>query len=155
LARVRAEGGQRADAGARGDQAARRRAEGGRRAGGGRDRRRGQRPAVRHRGPAERRALVPRRRARQGDLRGTMSRRRVGVAAGVLASGGAAAGALAVPALAAAPKPVVQKDPAGDVNGPLDLRQFVLARGTDGRLRVSLTLNAYWDADDLLSDSGP
>jgi hypothetical protein len=66
-----------------------------------------------------------------------------------------AAGALAVPALAAAPKPVVEKDAAGDVNGKLDLRQVVLARGTDGRLRVSLTLAAAWDADDLLSDSGP
>lgn len=66
-----------------------------------------------------------------------------------------AAGPLAVPALAAAPKPVVQKDAAGDVNGPLDLRQVTLARGTDGRLRVSLTLAGAWDADDLLSDSGP
>lgn len=80
-----------------------------------------------------------------------MSPRRA-LAAGVVALGAAA---LAVPALAAAPKPVVQKDPAGDVNGPLDLRQVTLARGTDGRLRVSLTLAGTWDADDLLSDSGP
>jgi hypothetical protein len=63
--------------------------------------------------------------------------------------------AAAAPALAAAPKPVVQKDAAGDVSGPLDLRQVTLARGTDGRLRVSLTLADAWDADDLLADSGP
>jgi hypothetical protein len=66
-----------------------------------------------------------------------------------------AAGALAAPALAAAPAPVVVKDAAGDVNGKLDLRQVVLARGADGRIRVSLTLAAAWTADDLLSDSGP
>lgn len=62
---------------------------------------------------------------------------------------------LAAPAVAAAPKPVVQKDAAGDVNGKLDLRQLVLARGTDGRVRASFTLAESWDADDLLSDSGP
>jgi hypothetical protein len=75
--------------------------------------------------------------------------RRAAVAIAVLSP------ALAAPALAAAPKPVVQKDAAGDVNGKLDLRQVVLARGTDGRLRVSLTLAGAWDADDLLSDDGP
>lgn len=82
------------------------------------------------------------------------SRRRLAVAV-PLALAATAAGALAVPALAAAPKPVVEKDAAGDVSGPLDLRQFVLARGTDGRLRVSLTLAGTWDGGDLLSDSGP
>lgn len=75
--------------------------------------------------------------------------RRAAVATAVLSL------ALVAPALAAAPKPVVQKDAAGDVNGKLDLRQVVLARGTDGRLRVSLTLAESWDADDLLSDDGP
>ncbi|HET6507718.1 MAG TPA: hypothetical protein VFG42_13085 [Baekduia sp.] len=87
-----------------------------------------------------------------------MSRRRIGVPLAALA----AAGALAVPALAAAPpspspspKPIVQKDAAGDVSGKLDLRQVVLARGTDGRIRVSLTLASAWDGDDLLSDDGP
>jgi hypothetical protein len=79
--------------------------------------------------------------------------RRLGLTAALALA--VAGGALAVPALAAAPKPVVQKDAAGDVNGKLDLRQVVLARGTDGRLRVSLTLAEAWDADDLLSDSGP
>lgn len=79
--------------------------------------------------------------------------RRRAIAAGVAALGAAA---LAVPAPAAAPpKPVVQKDAAGDVNGKLDLRQFVLARGSDGRIRASLTLGESWDAEDLLSDSGP
>jgi hypothetical protein len=80
-----------------------------------------------------------------------MRRRRLGLPLALVA----VAGALAVPALAAAPKPVVEKDAAGDVNGKLDLRQVVLARGTDGRVRVSMTLAAAWDADDLLSDSGP
>lgn len=80
-----------------------------------------------------------------------MSVRRLGVPVGLAL----AAGALAVPALAAAPKPVVQKDAAGDVKGPLDLRQVTLARGSDGRIRVSLTLAQSWDADDLLADSGP
>jgi hypothetical protein len=66
-----------------------------------------------------------------------------------------ALGALATAALAATPKPVTHVDPKGDVNGALDLRQVVLARGTDGRLRASLTLAAAWDADALLADEGP
>jgi hypothetical protein len=66
-----------------------------------------------------------------------------------------AVGALASAALAAAPKPITVIDPKGDVNGALDLRQVVLARGTDGRLRASLTLAESWDADALLADSGP
>lgn len=67
-----------------------------------------------------------------------------------------ALGALASAALAATtPKPVTHVDPKGDVNGALDLRQVVLARGTDGRLRASLTLAEGWDADDLLAEEGP
>lgn len=61
----------------------------------------------------------------------------------------------AVAVAATAPKPVTQVDPKGDVNGKLDLRQVVLARGTDGRLRASLTLAEGWSADDLLADEGP
>jgi len=66
-----------------------------------------------------------------------------------------ALGAGAAVAVAATPKPITHVDPKGDVNGALDLRQVVLARGTDGRLRASLTLAEGWDADDLLSDDGP
>lgn len=81
--------------------------------------------------------------------------RRRAVVLGVLAAVAPAAAGVGVALAASAPKPVVQKDAAGDVNGKLDLRQFVLARGTDGRLRVSLTLAGSWDADDLLSETGP
>ncbi|WP_445149407.1 hypothetical protein [Baekduia sp. Peel2402] len=79
-------------------------------------------------------------------------RRRAVVPLALLA---ALSGAAATVAVAATPKPVTQVDPKGDVNGALDLRQVVLARGTDGRLRASLTLAAAWDADDLLSETGP
>jgi hypothetical protein len=80
--------------------------------------------------------------------------RRRAVVLGVLAAV-VPAGAGVAFAASSSPKPVVQTDAAGDVNGKLDLRQFVLARGTDGRLRVSLTLAGSWDADDLLSETGP
>ena len=56
----------------------------------------------------------------------TMRRRAVVPLALVAALGGAAA----TVAVAATPKPVTQIDPKGDVNGALDLRQVVLARGT-------------------------
>lgn len=80
-------------------------------------------------------------------------RRRAVVLGAVLAAAvpvGAAMAATTPPS-----KTVVQKDAAGDVNGALDLRQLVFARGSDGRLRASLTLAGSWDADDLLSDDGP
>lgn len=82
-----------------------------------------------------------------------MRRRTLGLLSLVLAVGVTGSAALAL--AATAPKPVTQVDPKGDVNGALDLRQVVLARGTDGRLRASLTLAAGWDADDLLAEEGP
>ena len=66
---------------------------------------------------------------------------------GVLAS-------MAAVAVAAAPKPQVQVDAKGDVNG-LDLTRFALARGADGRLRATLTLASAWEDSDLLSETGP
>jgi hypothetical protein len=78
-------------------------------------------------------------------------RRRVVVLLALTALG---CGGVAV-AVAATPKPLVQVDAKGDVAGALDVRQFVFARGTDGRLRASLTLAAAWDADDLLAETGP
>jgi hypothetical protein len=80
-------------------------------------------------------------------------RRRVVASLALLATAGGATAAVAV--AATAPKPITQVDPKGDVNGALDLRQVVLARGADGRLRASLTLAAGWDADDLLAEEGP
>jgi hypothetical protein len=56
---------------------------------------------------------------------------------------------------ASAPKPVVAHDPKADVHSPLDLTRFSLGRGTDGRLRASITLAAGWTGDDLIADSGP
>jgi hypothetical protein len=71
---------------------------------------------------------------------------------------GAALGVLAVAATAAtaatAPKPQVAKDAKGDVKSALDLTRVAVARGSDGRLRASLTLAAAWEGKDLLADSG-
>jgi hypothetical protein len=52
-------------------------------------------------------------------------------------------------------KPQTAKDPRGDVRSPLDLTTVTVARGSDGRLRASLTLAAAWDGEDLLSATGP
>jgi hypothetical protein len=46
-------------------------------------------------------------------------------------------------------------DAAGDVKSSLDLRRVALARGSDGRLRASLTLAADWDGNALLAGSNP
>jgi hypothetical protein len=56
---------------------------------------------------------------------------------------------------ATAPAPVKSADARGDVKNGLDLTRVSLARGTDGRLRASLTLAAEWDGKALLADSGP
>jgi hypothetical protein len=64
--------------------------------------------------------------------------------------------AVAVAATAPSTKPVTKVDAKGDVNAsPLDLTRFTLARGTDGRLRATLTVADTWDGNDLLSDTGP
>ncbi|HWH94354.1 MAG TPA: hypothetical protein VNT03_10880 [Baekduia sp.] len=68
----------------------------------------------------------------------------------------AAAGGGTVAALAAgAPKPQAATDAKGDVRSPLDLTRIAVARGSDGRLRASLTLAAAWEGADLLSQTGP
>jgi hypothetical protein len=56
---------------------------------------------------------------------------------------------------ATAPAPVSATDPKGDVKSPLDLARVSVARGSDGRVRTSLTLAADWDGQDLLAGSGP
>jgi hypothetical protein len=71
-------------------------------------------------------------------------------ALGLLAAGGGAA----TVALAAAPKPQSATDAKGDVRSPLDLTRVALGRGTDGRLRATLTLAAAWAGKDLLSAAG-
>src|SRR5512144_1514922 len=70
--------------------------------------------------------------------------------------------ALAVPSVAAAvalaasaPKPVVARDAKGAARTTLDLTRFSLARGSDGRLRASLTLAAAWEGSALVAKSGP
>jgi hypothetical protein len=55
---------------------------------------------------------------------------------------------------ASAPKPVKSADPNGDVK-TLDLTRVSLTRGSDGRLRASMTLAAAWDGKALLADAGP
>jgi hypothetical protein len=70
-------------------------------------------------------------------------------AIGVLATAGAG-GALA----ATAPKPVKSADPRGDVSSTLDLTRVSLTRGSDGRLRASITLAAAWDAKALVPEGG-
>jgi hypothetical protein len=71
-------------------------------------------------------------------------------ATGLLAGGGAAAVALAQ----SAPKPQAATDAKGDVRSPLDLTRVALARGSDGRLRATLTLAASWAGKDLLTETG-
>jgi hypothetical protein len=73
---------------------------------------------------------------------------------GVLAAGATAA-VTAVALAATAPAPQTTTDVKGDVSSTLDLTRFVLARGSDGRLRASLTVVADWDGSDLLSATGP
>lgn len=65
-------------------------------------------------------------------------------------AGGALAGAAT-----SAPKPVSATDARGDVEGALDLRKVVVARGSDGRLRADLTLAAAFKPRDLRASSGP
>jgi hypothetical protein len=56
---------------------------------------------------------------------------------------------------ATAPKPVKSADPKGDVASTLDLTRVSLTRGSDGRLRASVTLAAEWDGKALLAETGP
>jgi hypothetical protein len=81
-------------------------------------------------------------------------RRTLGLAvAAALIVGAAGASAATAPVAV----PVKAPDPKGDVtgDGALDLTRVSLARGSDGRLRASITLAAAWDGKDLLADSGP
>lgn len=78
--------------------------------------------------------------------------RRVAVA--MMAAALGAGGVAATVALAAAPKPQAATDPKGDVRSPLDLTRVSIARGSDGRLRASITLAADWDGEDLLAETG-
>ena len=73
---------------------------------------------------------------------------------GLLAAGSTAA-VTAVALAATAPAPQTTTDAKGDASSTLDLTRFVLARGSDGRLRASLTIAAEWDGSDLLSATGP
>jgi hypothetical protein len=65
-----------------------------------------------------------------------------------LAAGGVATAATT------APKSQVAKDAKGDVKGGLDLTRLSVGRGSDGRLRASITLAAAWDGKALLASSG-
>jgi hypothetical protein len=71
------------------------------------------------------------------------------VLAALIATGAVGASA------ATAPKPVKSADPKGDVTSTLDLTRVSLTRGSDGRLRASVTLAAEWDGKALLAESGP
>jgi len=80
-------------------------------------------------------------------------RRTVGlaVATALVATGAVGASAATAPA----PTLVKTSDPKGDVSAAPDLTRVSLTRGSDGRLRTSLTLAAAWDGKALLADSGP
>jgi hypothetical protein len=80
-----------------------------------------------------------------------MRRRTAGLAAIAALAATGAVGASA----ATAPKPVKTSDAKGDVKNGLDLTRVSLTRGSDGRLRASLTLAAAWDGKALLADAGP
>jgi hypothetical protein len=71
------------------------------------------------------------------------------VLAALIATGAVGASA------ATAPTPVKSADPKGDVTSTLDLTRVSLTRGSDGRLRASVTLAAEWDGKALLAESGP
>jgi hypothetical protein len=71
------------------------------------------------------------------------------VAAALVAAGAVGASA------ATAPKPVKAADPKGDVKAAPDLTRVSLTRGSDGRLRASLTLATEWDGTALVAASGP
>jgi hypothetical protein len=58
-------------------------------------------------------------------------------------------------AFAAASKTVKIRDAIGDVTGPLDLQRASLKRGSDGRLRVVITLAGKINPAVLLASSGP
>jgi len=65
---------------------------------------------------------------------------------------GSAASALA----ATTPKPVIVKDPRGDVRiGGLDLTRVQLGLARDGQIRAALTLAGSWTAKGLPSGDGP
>jgi hypothetical protein len=49
---------------------------------------------------------------------------------------------------------VFAHDAKGDVRSTLDLTRFSLARGSDGRLRASITLAAAWDGAALVASKG-
>jgi hypothetical protein len=70
---------------------------------------------------------------------------------GALALGGAG---VAVSIAATSPKPQAATDAKGDVKSALDLTRVAIARGSDGRLRASITLAAAWEGKDLLASSG-
>jgi hypothetical protein len=65
-----------------------------------------------------------------------------------LAAGAAGAGA------ATAPKPQAATDARGDVSRGPDLTRVSVARGSDGRLRASITLATAWEGKDLVADKG-
>jgi hypothetical protein len=71
------------------------------------------------------------------------------VLAALIATGAVGASAATAPTL------VKSADPKGDVTSTLDLTRVSLTRGSDGRLRASVTLAAEWDGKALLAESGP
>jgi hypothetical protein len=64
------------------------------------------------------------------------------------------AGAATATAATAPSEPQVAKDAKGDVKGAPDLTRVSIARGSDGRLRASLTLAAAWEGQDLVAAKG-
>jgi hypothetical protein len=78
--------------------------------------------------------------------------RRAGVLGGVLVV--AAAGGAVALAQSGSSKPYAVRDARGDVRSNLDLTRMSLARGSDGRLRASITLAAPWDGQALLAEDG-
>jgi hypothetical protein len=79
--------------------------------------------------------------------------RRRATATAVLALCAVGGGAVLAGA-ATVPKPVRATDARGDVDGALDLTRVIVARGSDGRLRVDLTLAEAFRPRDLRATSG-
>jgi hypothetical protein len=93
-------------------------------------------------------------RRRRGDdsRRAAPARRRLLTIAGLTA----AAAVVGVAGALAAPSATVKiRDAIGDVTGPLDLQRASLKRGSDGRLRVVITLAGKIGPAVLLASSGP
>lgn len=62
---------------------------------------------------------------------------------------------LASAALAASSPPVAVRDPTGDAGkGDLDIARISFGRGSDGRLRASVTMARSWQPSDLLGRDG-